>query len=533
MKNREEKWKNKGVLFEIQSPKKKSMSMHFQCWKSTRRRDKILILWTLFSIQLLLIGVFVLFGTSSNNLTDDNPDDSSQAYRSNDLPKSQQKLVKFLTNDISSPNAATILPSTSTIVMPPQKTFHDAYFECRTGKPANFTTDALFCYRNGSVLPVSAFMGKLLIQSSEEDEDCVCKCQVGYHGRDCSQPESVWRAFMTTRLSSRSNDVNQFNERNNMLVDDTEPKPRRIFYLIGSSALSLTTVEIQFMELHDLIDLLVLCDEIRNGTSATHGVTSKYERFRYHQRSNEHSSSFFLKQMRAKILILETRHKCTSKWMYRTFHKHLEAIRTEDTGSDILLYSAYDEILNRQAIEYLKWNNEWLQVQPIRFRLKYTVYGFYWQHPTQTILGSAACQLHVLDELYKGDPKALMNVTNTGMIIGDLNHYGGWFCQYCYESSGDVALKVQRDRFLLNPTNQPNHLNRNDVTIHRQPNQFDSTYMESLISAGVNVDGKMNLLRLHRYSDKYYAPDAASDKAWKYESLLTNTYAHYDGDVDE
>lgn len=514
------------------------MKMHFQCWKSTRRREKIVILWILFSIQLLLIGVFVLFGTS-NSLTDEIPDDSSQAYRSNDLPstsKSQQKLVKFLANDISLPNAATTLSSSLTLQLQPQKSFRDAYFECRSGKPANYTLDGLFCFRNSSVLPASAFLGR--IRSSEEDEDCVCRCQVDYHGRDCSQPESVWRAFMTTHITKR---ITYAEQNENSVIDDGEPKPRRIYYLINSSALSLTTVEIQFMELHDLIDLLVLCDEIRNGTSAIHGVTSKYERFRYHQRSNEHNSNFFLRKMKEKILILETRHKCTPRWMYKAFRKYLEPLRTDDNtgtgsiGSDILLYSSYDEILNRKAIEYLKWNNEWLQVQPIRFRLKHTVYGYYWQHPMQTILGSAACQLHVLDELYKSDPN-LLNATSKGMIIGGLNHYGGWFCQYCYESSDQIAQKVQRDltyRHLSNFIADSNNLDRNVQRPHQQPTHFDSPYIESLISAGVYVDGKLDLLRQHRYSDKYYAPDSVTDAAWKYESLLSNTYAHYDGDVED
>lgn len=516
--------------------------MHFQCWKSTRRREKIFILWILLLIQLLLIGVFVLFGTS-NSLTDDILDDSLQAYRPKDLSNSKtQKIVKFLTNDISIRRAATISSSSSIspLILQSPKFFHQAYFECRSGKPANFTLDTLFCFRNSSVLPASAILGR--IRSSEEDEECICKCQEGYHARDCSQPESVWRAFITTRLSNRPNNINNdlLNDRNG--DGDTEPKPRRIFYLINASALSLTTIEIQFMELHDLIDLLVLCDEIRNDTSATHGVTSKYERFRYHQMSNEHTSSFFLKRMKAKILILETRHKCTSRWMYKAFRRHLNTVQPDESwnGNDVLLYSSYDEILNRRTIEYMKWNNQWLQLQPIRFRLKYTVYGFYWQHPIQTILGSVAYQLYVLEELYKGDPEAVLNSTATGMIIGDLNHYGGWFCQYCYESTTNIAQKVQRDR-MMNATSsmnveQSNYIkeNINDL-IHQaqQPQRYDSAYIESLISAGVYVDGKLNLLRLHRYSDKYFAPNWTNDKGWKYESLLTNTYAHYDGDVDE
>lgn len=496
--------------------------MHFQCWKSTRRRDKVLILWTLFSIQLLLIG-FVLFGNSSNRLSDDIDDDSSlQAYRSNNLPNLKiQRVVKFLKNDISMQNAATSSTPlfTKKVVLPALESFHDAYFECRSGKPANFTADTLFCFRNSSVLPISANL-RQMSDAFDEDEDCVCKCQSGYHGRDCSQPEVVWRAFMTAHLSKKPNDA---------IIDENEPKPRRIFYHIDSSTLSMTTVETQVKELSDLVDVFIFCDELRNETVAAHGVSSKYERFRYHQQSSEHSSSFFLKKFKAKILIVETRHKCTPKATYKMFRNQFADLLQ---GDEIYLYSSCDEILNREAIQYMKWNNDWSQTQPIRFRLKYTVYGFYWQHPRQTVLSSAACQLHVLDDQYKKDPVALLNATNTGMIIGDLNHYGGWFCQYCYDSSQNIAQKVQRDRMMNGNSHFTNSLDNNDVQ-QRPPNQLDAPHIESLISAGVYVDEKLELIRIHRYSDKYYAPDAITRESWKYESLLTNTYAHYDGDVDE
>ncbi|XP_031624567.1 beta-1,4-mannosyl-glycoprotein 4-beta-N-acetylglucosaminyltransferase [Contarinia nasturtii] len=516
--------------------------MHFQCWKSTRRRDKLLILWTLFSIQLLLIG-FVLFGNNSNNLSDDIDDDSSlQAYRSNNLANPKiQRIVKFLKSDISLPNAVSTSASASSIannnhkiVLPPLQTFCDAFFECHTGKPANFTLDSLFCFRNSSVLPISATLRQMSDAFDDDDEDCVCKCQADFHGRDCSQPEVVWRAFMTSHITKKyEKKIANFIEH-----EENEPKPRRIFYHIDSSALSLTTIEIQVKELHDLIDLFIFCDEIRNANNAEHGVASKMDRFRYHQQSNEHGTNFFLKKLKSKILIVETKHKCTPKTTYKMFRNQIDSLQ----GDEIYLYSSYDEILNRNAIQYAKWNSDWSQSQPLRFRLKYTVYGFYWQHPVQTVLGSAACQLHVLDEYYKKDPLALFNATTTGMIIGDLNHYGGWYCQYCYDSTENIAQKVQRDRTMnaSMPIFTNNLITNNDVIQQQQqqqqqrsPNQIDAPHIESLISAGVYVDGKLDLIRLHRYADKYYAPDTVTKESWKYESLLTNTYAHYDGDIDE
>lgn len=517
----------------IESPRvKKLVNMYFQCWKSTRRRDKLLILWVLFSIQLLLI-VFVLFGSNTNNLTDDIGDDSLQAYRINNLqsnPKTQ-RVVKFLNNDISLPNGA-VTPTPTTISNKIQllalDTFQSAYFDCSNGKPANYSAETRFCFRYGSVLPIDSSL-RQMADAFEDDEECACKCQAGFHGASCNQPEAVWRAFMAAHLLKRLNDV-QMTTTNEI----NEPKPRRIFYHIDSSTLSLTTIEIQIKELHDLVDLFIFCDEIRNKTHAVHGVSSKHDRFRYHLQSSEHSSNFILKKYKTKILIVETRHKCTPKAAYKLFRNQLDGLH----GDEIYMYTTYDEILNRQAVQYIKWNDNWLQSQPIRFRLKYTVYGFYWEHPVHTVIdGSFACQLHVLDEHYKKDPVAVLNAT--GMIIGDLNHYGGWFCQYCYDST-NIAQKVQRDR-AMNATSGisapspllTNHFEQtNDVAIvaHRSPNQMDAAHIESLISAGVYVDGKLELIRLHRYADKYFAPDTVYQDSQRYESLLTNTYAHYDSD---
>lgn len=206
---------------------------------------------------------------------------------------------------------------------------------------------------------------------------------------------------------------------------------------------------------------------------------------------------------------------------------------TKNFQNDVLLFSRADEILNRQAVAYLKWYNDWSQAQPIRFRLKYTVYGFYWQHPHHTVVASAACQLQVLDELYGGDPERLTTSKNAGMIIGDLNHFGGWFCQYCYDSPINIVQKLQLEKD-LNVFDVSADTRDDDKSLkQKKPTIVDSNYIQSLISAGWLVDGKTNLLRLHRYSDKYYAPDYVTEKSWKYESMLTNVYAHYDNDIEE
>lgn len=382
-----------------------------------------------------------------------------------------------------------------------------------------------------------------------DSQDCTCKCQPKYHGKDCGQPEVVWRAFMAARLSRK--DVGHAAA---LLSDQLSAfRPPRIFYIIEATAFSLSTIEMQFMELNELVDLFIFCDAISSiNNSDASAMTTRDRLLSYHQSSYQHSNDFFLKRYKHKILIVKTMDKCSSKLMYKHLQHAISAMSKtnehrpiQSYADDILLYSRADEILNRQAVAYLKWYNDWSQAQPIRFRLKHTVYGFYWQHPDHTVLASVASQLHVLDEIYGSDPERLTMDNTIGMIIGDLNHFGGWYCQYCYESPFNIVQKLQADKDLniFDPITmddeqaqrqQPQHQQFGEKRIiHKKPAIVDSNYIQSLISAGLFVDRRTNLLRLHRFSDKYYAPDYVCDKNWKYESMLTNMYAHYDNDIDD
>lgn len=492
--------------------------MYYKLRKCVRRWDKRIILWFLFTFQLLLIGFFVIFRSlnTTNSIIID--DDDSDTYRSSGGVSGQPvHMIRFIEN----PNASNFRVSTTDgtatpFHLLPAEKFENAFFRCYGDGQSNETT---YCFRNGSVD----------IESMDSDE-CTCKCHLHYHGKDCGQPEVVWRAFITARLSSKKV-IDRYSNVESAIEPAQRQQPFRIFYLIHSTALSLTTVEIQIVELMDLVDVFILCDEIRNRTIEMNTEnTLKYRRFRYHQTSSEHRSDFFLKRFKSKILILETRQKCTPKWMYRSFRHKLDAFNSSlANGNDILLFSSHDEILSRQAVMYTKWYNDWTRNQPIKFRLKHNIYGFYWQHPDQTVLRSGACQLHVMDEIYSGDPLKMQNASETGLIFGDLNHSGGWYCQYCYESSVQIVQKLQTDRALnvfggVKSTNEVSA-----YKIQQQPSIIDSNYIELLISAGLFVDGKLNLIRLHRFSDQYYAPAYVTDTSWKYESLLTNTYAHYDG----
>lgn len=511
--------------------------MSLRCTKSTRRLKRIIVLWTLLLFQLFLIAVFVGFGSDNNNEIDDGL---------TRVDAGSNEIIQFVTEEKKAISVAAYsaggaggaggaagaaVASTKGVTLTSNAdAFQHEFVNCYKN-PENNDTIPFYCFRNGSIEPSQIFN-----ENDIDGQDCTCKCQPKYHGKDCGQPEVVWRAFMATRLS-RTN------------VGKTETalqgrtaifRPPQIFYLIEATALSLTTMEMQMMELNDLVDQYILCDQINNGSANDpNSITSKDHSFWYHQTAYQHPKEFFLKQLEHKILIVKTTKKCTPKFMYKSFRSRIDAVAradglvTKNYRNDVLLFSRADEILNRQAVAYIKWYNDWSQAQPIRFRLKYTVYGFYWQHPHHTVVASAACQLQVLDELYGGDPERLTTSKNAGMIIGDLNHFGGWFCQYCYDSPISIVQKLQLDKD-LNVFEVNGDTKDDDKSLkQKRPAIVDSNYIQSLISAGWFVDGKTNLLRLHRYSDKYYAPDYVTEKSWKYESMLTNVYAHYDNDIEE
>lgn len=513
--------------------------MYLRWIKSTRRLKRI-VLWALLVFQLFLIAIFVGFGTAQNPDIEDG------------MTRIDVGVIQFVTevegHDISLANSerkaasATPIPTAAAniqaILTATSGDFHREFVNCYKDTTNNETIP-FYCYRNGSIEPSQIYM-----ENDIDEQDCACKCQPNYHGKDCGQPEVVWRAFMTAKLSRK--DVGK------TLAKAVVPKPPRIFYIIEATGLSLSTIEMQFMELNELVDLFVLCDQLGNHSHMDSNSMAFNDRlFSHHQSSYQHAGEFFLKKLKHKILIVRTMQKCTLKLMYKHLMQNIEAASLatgyvridgqQQRAEDILLFSRADEIVNRQAIAYLKWYNDWTEAQPIRFRLKHTVYGFYWQHPNHTVLASVACQLHVLDENYNGDPNRLVMDNSVGMIIGDLNHYGGWYCQYCYESPMDIVEKLQADRDMMvinrvsvvaeAMTNGAND-NKSDNN-HRKPAIVDSNYIQSLISAGLFVDRTTNLLRLHRYSDKYYAPDYVCSKNGKYQSMLTNMYAQYDNDIDD
>jgi beta-1,4-mannosyl-glycoprotein beta-1,4-N-acetylglucosaminyltransferase len=303
-------------------------------------------------------------------------------------------------------------------------------------------------------------------------------------------------------------------------------RPHNVYYMIETTALSLESLEIQIMEVVDLVNLFILCDLVDSSSSNSHhSSNSSSNRGRKRlllspliigddDNANDrlfrhHRDTGFLKTIRHQLVLVNDT-KCTPRNVYQKFRQLLHP--NDFCKEDILIFSKSEEILNRRAINYFRWYDNW--PQPVRLRLKWLVYGFFWQHPESTAIGSVVSQLGILEEVYKSDPARMLDA-KPAILVGDLNHYGGWYCQYCAQIL-DIIKKLQFDK-------------RSIATASYQLT-VNTEYIQNLIATGLNIDGKQGLVKLRRYSDKYYSPEYVTKYSWKFDNIVINLFAKWEED---
>ncbi|XP_055635138.1 beta-1,4-mannosyl-glycoprotein 4-beta-N-acetylglucosaminyltransferase [Toxorhynchites rutilus septentrionalis] len=541
-------------------------------YMTSKKLDVKLFLWGLFLLQLSLISVFLAFGSLlvSNIQQDDTAGTHSQ-------PKPGEPViqpiswfnVKFISNQSAAPEAVganqpTTGPRVGHVRHPRFKPLH----QISVPKPDNYTKyyrpiyyhdgyreRKKLCFIEGThfpserpnnnhqgttlereqhakrtneteleagVLDVVAIVattttGTRTPEEAGDDEqrdisneilpDGRCRCLPEWHGPDCGQPEVLWRAFIASRIPPRN--------------QTAAPRkvPKHVFYIIETNFISVEVLEMQMMELLDIVSLFVLCDR---QLAAASGAKSESYAIGAHI-----SSTDFLKSNQKKILLLEDP-TCSGRNIFRKMKKFIN--RSDMHAEDILLYSRTDEILNRRAVNYFRWYDNW--PQPVRFRLKYNVFGFFWQHPESTTLGSAVCQLSTVDEVYRSDPEELLRIDKPVMLIGDLNHYGGWYCRHCYQPIDVVkylefiALVNTTSNDSASTTNQSSYLP--DL---KKGTVLNAEYVQNLVASGKYFDGKLNLIKLQRHVDKYYAPEYVRKNSWRFDNIVINLFARWEDSV--
>uniref|UniRef100_A0A182NUE9 Beta-1,4-mannosyl-glycoprotein 4-beta-N-acetylglucosaminyltransferase n=1 Tax=Anopheles dirus TaxID=7168 RepID=A0A182NUE9_9DIPT len=321
-----------------------------------------------------------------------------------------------------------------------------------------------------------------------------CRCNPQWHGADCGQPEVIWRAFITAKLPARGVD------------QPARPRSvaRNLFYIVQSTYISVEVLEIQLMELADQVSLFVLCDRVPQQHQAS---------FAHHLDGTD-----FLRSLRPDRLLLVSDPTCSGRSMFRKLQKYTAkgALRADD----IVLVSGTDEILNRKAVAYLRWYDNW--PQPVRFRLKHNVYGFFWQQPggNSTVIGSAAVQVSTLREVYGSDPDRLLAIDTPVLLIGDLNHFGGWYCRRCYQPGSIVQYYEHRASAALYLPD-PKHTK-----------VLNEEYVQQLIAAGKDLEnGERTLERVSRRTDRYYEPEYVRANSWKFDNIVLNLFARWDDNL--
>lgn len=330
-------------------------------------------------------------------------------------------------------------------------------------------------------------------ETEYENDNTACKCKPGWHGQHCSEPEIIWRAFMTSRqIMSQTPKITR--------------KPNNIFYIINDvTNIILETLEIQMLELIDTVNLFILCDKIIS-TDPTLSI-------------RQYMNKGFLLRYQQQILLIRDE-ECNGASIFRQMKKIL---RSQIQLLDVIVYSKGDEILNRKAINYLKWHNYWHQ--PLRFRLKWNVYGFFFQHPEHTVTRSIACQFNVLEQFYRSDIDLMIASSKNMLIVGDLNHYGGWFCEYCHQPL-DIIRKFHLDSKILG--NKSSNIFQ---SLYHKTSTIDIAFVENLINYGLYIDGKLQLLKYHNYHDtKYFTPESVAKYSWKFSNIMTNFYSSWNDD---
>uniref|UniRef100_A0AAG5DBQ1 Beta-1,4-mannosyl-glycoprotein beta-1,4-N-acetylglucosaminyltransferase n=1 Tax=Anopheles atroparvus TaxID=41427 RepID=A0AAG5DBQ1_ANOAO len=348
-------------------------------------------------------------------------------------------------------------------------------------------------------------------------EDAIgrCRCNPQWHGTDCGQPEVIWRAFITSKIPPRDQ------------MAGPRAVGRNVFYIVQSTFISVEVLEVQLMELADQVSLFVLCDQTRNSSAPL----SKDVSIADHVEGTD-----FLRTIRDRLLIVSDA-TCSGRNVFRKLQKY--TTKGSIRADDIVLLSGTDEILNRKAVAYLRWYDNW--PQPVRFRLKHNVYGFFWQHAgNRTFIGSAAVQVGTLREVYGSDPDRLLAIDKPVMLIGDLNHFGGWYCRRCYQPGSIVQYFEHRAGLLTTvPRAQDSKVDKtHDPPLFlpdpKRTKVLNEEYVQQAIAAGKDLEDDERVLeRLSRRTDKYYQPEYVRENGWKFDNIVLNLFARWEDNLAE
>lgn len=441
----------------------------------------------LICLQLVVIVVFVLFGlfiSNSIEINDSWADGNVKFIKSSSEKLNEEKFQVPSQFFYSTPTFMKIKKNDDF-----NSVFHVSQRAIPISSTESFQTLRV-CFNEGTESS-SNRASQVQVTNKTENGDFdtpPCICNTLWHGSCCSEPEIIWRAFIRQPMNQ---------------APTITRNPHNIFYVISNVTLiSLETLEMQILELSEVSNVFVLCDlEISDDPSLL---------MRHQLRKG------FLHKFLDQILLIKDA-TCSRANIFRLMKR---IFGSQMRPMDVLIFGNNDEILNRKAVNYLKWHNHW--PQPLIFRMRWNVYGFFFQHPENTISSTVACQVNILEQTYKSNPDIIVKKSSTLLTVGDLNHFGGWFCEYCAQPI-DIIKKFHLD----------SKYNKSSIALlrenyHRKP-VINIEFVQNLIQQGIYIDGRTQLKKIRPYDNtKYFVPESVAKHRWKFENLVTNFYASWD-----
>ncbi|KAK0081529.1 hypothetical protein PV325_012013 [Microctonus aethiopoides] len=429
---------------------------------NNRVDGKLVLLYTLLVLQVFIVMIYVASTPPSEYSTSTIRNPVSFVNMDNIVEMTAKPVMK----EIPSPTYQTI---TGDVKLKQMKT--SGFFT---------TFNHTMCWRDG--------LNNKIMHNIENNDKCICK--QGWHGSDCGQPEVVWRAIMASKQNIKLK---------------RRKLTRRIIYTFCVNDFNYAIAEVIVEELYQVVDIFVICDFSKAEDNFEHKL--KKGILSLHQNKILYLNAAIKARKPTRII---------SKYIWDKISERVKNIRDDD----IYVMSEAEQILNSRALMFLKVYDNW--PQPIGFRLRWSVFGFFWQHPLKTTITVGACTVGLIYEAFRTNSmvlhRDLVGETNDrdilGLVIGDLNHYGGWYCHYC-QAPANILLALQRGDGSKKITNT-------------NTKNYDVLFIEDLIGTGVWIDGKTSLLRAYKSRDLYFAPETVLANIFKYDWLVDNFYAKLD-----
>lgn len=388
---------------------------------------------------------------------------------------------------------------------------HQNSFNLSEAEKIMFGDSSLWCFREGTINDTRT---KNIEWNDSNPWQENCECLPEWHGRDCGQPEVIWRALLTAKMSFK-------------LKDPTRDEAHRLVYMLEGHFLNLDLMELQVNAVSKVVDYFIVYFKRKPSNIKD----LKSTKFRLKQMLP--LKNYFLYYCK-----LPSYSNCSSSEAYRLFRQQqlpTNAIKP----SDIFIFTDDKTILSHRSLNFFKYYGS--DMTPfIQFRLKFNVFGFYWQHPKQTYLTGLISSFQNIDNTDANPALLHSQITihsqpKPSLVIGDLNHFGGWFCEYCQEAD-EIVNELQLLQSFPKPHSAlPTISSRATSQSIQQTVVFplnkknspsiDVAYIQQLVSTGLYLtDGHTQLQKVRRFADKYYAPEYATEQSWKYGHLLINIY---------